>query len=68
MAKIILHPPGTTREEIEEQRLIRNLERTPNERMKLMFALNLMVLRLKGRPLKERQGKGIILYRRNSLK
>jgi|GEM_PF-3731549 len=64
MAKIILHPPGTTREEIEELRLIRNLERTPNERMKLMFAINAMCLMLKKGPLKMPQGKGIILKKR----
>jgi hypothetical protein len=64
MAKIIIHPPGTTREEIEKIRLLRNLERTPNERMKLMFELNLLAMKIKGGPLKKPQGKGIILYRR----
>ncbi len=66
MGKIILHPPGTTREDIEEMRLMRNLEKTPNERIRLMFTLNIMAIMVKGGPLKLPQGKGIILKRKDS--
>jgi len=61
MAKIIIHPPGTTREEIEEQRLLRNLERTPNERITLMFEMISFAMMVKGGPLKKPQGKGLVL-------
>jgi hypothetical protein len=61
MAKLIIHPPGTTREQIEEERLLRNLERSPEERMKLMFKLNAIALMLKKGPIKLPQGKGVIL-------
>jgi hypothetical protein len=60
MAKIILHPSGTTKAELEQLRLLRNLERTPEERMKIMFSLNAMALMLKKGPLKLPEGKGII--------
>ena len=61
MAKIIIHPPGTTREQIEELRLLRNLERTPNERMTLMFEMISFAMMVKGGPLKMPQGKGLVL-------
>ena len=66
MGKIILHPPGTTREDIEEMRLMRNLEKTPNERISFMFELNALAMKIKGGPLKEPQGKGIILRRKKT--
>ncbi len=61
MGKIILHPPGTTKEDIEEMRLMRNLEKTPNERISFMFEMIAFAMKVKGGPLKEPQGKGFIL-------
>jgi hypothetical protein len=61
MAKIILHPPGTTKAELEQLRLLRNLERAPEERMKIMFKVISLAMMAKGGPLKEPQGKGVVL-------
>jgi len=61
MAQIIIHPPGTTKEDVERLRLLRNLERTPEDRMKLMFRLISLAMKIKGGPLKLPQGKGVVL-------
>ena len=67
MAKIIIHPPGTTREDIEDMRLQRNLERSPEERMRLMFRLNALAMMMKKGPLKMPEGKGIILRKKKNV-
>jgi len=64
MAKLILHPIGTTLEEIARQRLLRSLERSPNERMHLAFRLMELSLAFKNGPIKLPQGKGIILKKK----
>ena len=64
MAKLILHPPGTTREDIEHQRMLRNLERTPEERMVMAFRLMALALAFKNGPIKLPQGKGVVLKRK----
>lgn len=61
MAKLILHERPLTREEIEERRLLENLKRTPEERIKRMFMLMELAMKFKNGPLKEPQGKGIVL-------
>jgi hypothetical protein len=64
MPKIILHPPGTTREEIEQRRIQENLKRTPAERMSFAFRLMALAMMLKKGPLKQPQGKGVVLKRK----
>jgi hypothetical protein len=61
MAKLILHEKSLTREGIEERRLIESLQRTPEERIKRMFALMELAVKFKKGPLKEPQGNGIVL-------
>jgi hypothetical protein len=63
MAKIIIHGPGTTLEDIERERLLRNLERTPEERMELMFRMNAIALSLKKDRPKIAEGKGKIIIK-----
>jgi hypothetical protein len=61
MAKIIIHGPGFTLEEIERERLLRNLERTPEERIHLMFEMISFAMKVRKGPLKLPEGKGIVL-------
>lgn len=60
MGKIIIHSHPVSGLEIEKMRILRNLERTPEERMKLMFGLNALALTMKNAPLKMPQGKGVV--------
>lgn len=63
MPKLLIHNPPLSREEIADRRLEENLQRTPEERMQLMFELIRLSARLKKGPLKEPQGLGVILKR-----
>jgi hypothetical protein len=64
MGKVILHSPDLTPEEIENIRLDRILAMTPKERMQRMFDLMELALAMKKGPLKEPQGKGVILRKK----
>ncbi len=64
MATLKFYPPGTTREQIDAERLDRILSMTPNERMHLAFELMALSLAFKKGPIKEPQGKGIVLRKK----
>ncbi len=63
MARLIIHNPPLTREEIEDRRLLETLALTPQERIHRMFELMQLSLMLKKGPLKTPQGLGVVLKR-----
>jgi hypothetical protein len=64
MPKIIIYTPGTTREDIKRRRMEENMKRTPAERMSFAFRLMALAMMFKKGPLKEPQGKGVVLKRK----
>ena len=64
MAILKLYPPETPREQIEAERLPRTLALSPNERMHIAFELMALSLAFKKGPIKEPQGKGIVLRKK----
>lgn len=64
MAKLILHNTANL-EAIKERRLMENLALTPEQRMKKAFQLMAIAAKFKNGVLKEPQGKGIVLRRKN---
>jgi hypothetical protein len=64
MPKLILHSTPQSREEIEERRLLENLALTPEQRIEKMYRLMELSLMFKKGPIKEPQGKGIVLRKR----
>lgn len=63
MPKLILYNHPLTPDEIRERRLLENLALTPQERLHNMFELMQLSIMLKGAPLKQPQGLGIVLKR-----
>lgn len=64
MSKLKIHDSRLSREEIENQRLKAQLLRSPEQRILDLFALNAIAVKFNGgKPLKQPQGKGIIISR-----
>ena len=63
MAKLIIHKHGKDPEEINERRLLENLNLTPKQRWEKMFNLMALSALFKKGPLKKPQGLGVVLTR-----
>jgi hypothetical protein len=61
MAELILHADILSDEQTREKRLHENLALTPMQRWEKMFAMIQLAASLKKGPLKQPQGKGIVL-------
>lgn len=64
MSKLKIYDSKISREEIKDQRLKTQLLRSPEQRILDLFVLNAIVIKLNGgKPLKQPQGKGIVISR-----
>ena len=61
MAVLILHNAAPSDEHIREKRMHENLALTPMQRWEKMFAMIQLAASLKKGPIKQPQGKGIVL-------
>lgn len=68
MAKLILHNTSLPAGQLARERALRFLQLSPQEKLTELFALiRLSVAMNGGQPLKQPQGKGLIIQRKNKL-